>query len=227
MENGNIIDTYADSDFQDHVESLSPEQAAQTAKNYINQTESDSAYYRTSHPDHRRAVERIQRLYVQAHAEDSDGTQFDSHGEELPEKLSPETQKMVKEAFEAEEAKVDKVRVQMEDDMDFLCEHGFERAALPETIEPFKANALRMQRLYVEGRKAEIPSIMQKELTELRAGPDIQELFRNLIATDSLDEGLQKGFFDQLLVWIFESREKQAKELEGSIGYAGTSRKDN
>lgn len=197
MEETDIV-SMSDSEFDGYVENLNQDEA----KSGIDKVKREAAInpkhpYIDSHSfEHERTVGRVSRLFKAAHTGDEPRTNITIAAEEAL----------------AEQAEKKNVLVeQAKDDMDFLVEAGFDRSDIPDDLQPYQANALRMQRLNAEGKHTEVVPIMQKELRELRAPAETIQLFDTFTQTNELDPNLKETIFESVLRWIHDARKTQSK----------------
>ena len=210
MSNENIVDM-SDQEFSDHVESLTPAEASAAADSFMRQATTDPAhpFNATDGKNHRVACERALRLREQAHSEDGDLRQFSADGEELQGTIDPEIKRICDEAMAGQAEKRNKLIDQAQADMDYLVSEGFDRSPIPDDLQQYQSNALKMQRLLIEGDHEKAGGLMKKELSELKAPLAQQQLFETFIHSTDLDPGLRETISTDILLWIQEARRAQ------------------
>ena len=212
----NIIDTSTDQDFESHVEGLSADQAKEAAKNYINQSEANGAYNLVSHMDHRRAVDRVQKLYDQSHSEDAEGVQYDKDGEELVGRLSPEMIDLEKAAF-AEQAEKKSARIATaQAEMNVLVELGYRRDEVPDDIADWEIDGLKIQRLNMESKFDELRPLLEKLMNDAKLSGELVGIFQQICQVDLDDEFKQEIIEKMLRKSVDLINEKTSKKM-----YAG------
>ena len=156
---------------------------------------------------HRKYVDRMHKLHQIVNPQPEPQTNAD--GEEVVQQWPPHMVKIMSEALDGQAEKHNKLIDQAQNDMNFLVSEGFDRSPIPDDLQPYQANALKMQRLLIEGKHKEAGTLMKRELSELKAPLAQQQLFETFIHSTDLDGDLKETIATDILLWIQAARKAQ------------------
>jgi hypothetical protein len=97
---------------------------------------------------------------------------------------------------------------QGQEEMDQLEGLGFERAEIPDDIQPFQVAALKMQRLNAEGNFQELVPLLERELTT--SGFSGMDAFRGFICDGSIGREERAEHIDLILKRIYSANKAKA-----------------
>jgi len=95
-----------------------------------------------------------------------------------------------------------KLRAEAEQEMENLIDLGFEEAELPEDVQPYQVNALRMQRLAAQEDYKALTPMLEKDLRDLQTPPDLMATFESFAHVENLDPGLRARIVEELIRYI-------------------------
>ncbi|MFH1718696.1 MAG: hypothetical protein ABIF19_15175 [Planctomycetota bacterium] len=152
----------------DDISYLSPEEAQQHINQVMRAARDPSHPYSDAHsPDHKRVVEKVQRLYQVASPDDP---QTDRDGQVLiqHQQFPREVVEAMEVALEIQEKKKAGRIARAQAEMDVLVdEYGYERTEIPDGIQDYQINLLRAQRLNMSpptpDTLQELNAILEKE----------------------------------------------------------------
>ncbi len=162
----------------------------------ISEAMQHEAFANGRHPDHRRHMAMIEKLYERKHAGAGNMTPPQSVSVRVglgkPEQPSP-----------AAEAR---------DLMNDLVNLGFERADVPDDIQPWQVDALKMQRAHAAGDYDALVPQMRRALHMLKLPPGQRAVFDQFVALPDLDENLRDTVADAVIHYYYRAAQQRYGE---------------
>jgi hypothetical protein len=100
---------------------------------------------------------------------------------------------------------------QGQEEMDQLEGLGFERAEIPDDIQPFQVAALKMQRLNAEGNFQELVPLLEREL--MTSGFSGMDTFRSFVRDGSIGREERAEHIDLILKRIYSANKAKAAQM--------------
>ena len=226
MESENILDIS-----DDEISYMSPDEAKQTVDKVMRAARTDPKhpYFDGYNPDHRKAVEKVSRLFQAASPTDTEPARNEA-GEELIHQHWPDKYvKAMEQGLEIQEQKKEARIAAAQKEIDVLVEqHGYQRVDIPDDVTDWQVNLLKAQRLNREeptpDTLRELNEILEKEAHNVKFNPELMTAISSLTQarlTFGKDSIEQFGdIAERLIRKINDLHDKQESEIEkGTKGH--------
>jgi len=176
------------------IENMTPEQAAQQIDAVFEEVRKDPGhpYADGNNPLHRKVTERMTKLFE---VKNKDGL--------LP----------VERAWQADLAQMverqNKLVAEGQKEAELLEGLGFKPTEIPDDLQQYQLDGLRMQRLHAEKNYSALTPLIEKQLQTLKVPADIQGLFAGLNQSSNLDEQLKQDIIEKVIYWIHGANEQK------------------
>ena len=210
-EEQNILDMSDDELFY-----ISSEQAQGHIDRLMREARADPKHvYSDSHnAGHKKAVEKIQKLYQIASPQPE--KQTNAEGEELVYQFPREVVNAMAEGLDIQagrnKERQSKLVKEAETEMAKLVDLGFNDDDIPEDIKPYQVDGLRMQRLTAEKNFLELTPLIEKQLKNLNTPSSLVSMFQTFALEQDVDETLKERIAEQLVSWIYEANKQRYGE---------------
>jgi hypothetical protein len=200
----------------DDISCLSQTEAQKHIDHFLRTSGNDpqNPYCDAHNSQHKRAVERISKLYQIASPQPE--VQTNKEGEEVIQQFPPNVVKIMEQGFAEQKAKQvliqEKRRIEFDKLTDSLSKYGYEYPERGEDIAEHRLRGLQEQ-LYMEQRKYdELRTMLSEDFRKLKVPSNIQDLLNTLYdSDDSSDDFLRRQIADKLILWVHDEQDKKNK----------------
>lgn len=116
-----------------------------------------------------------------------------------------ETELAMQEALDGVEERQSNLVSEADAEMEQLEQLGFEFEDIPEDIQQYQLDGLKMQRLNAEGNFQELTPMLSQQLRGLKQSPQIQKMFEEFSTTPDLDTNLKSEITESLIRFIHQA----------------------
>ena len=185
-------------------EFLGAEKAQQEVNRFAAESQADPEHpwLNRSHPQHGDFVKHFQKLTEITTA--SDVAAKEAEEAEIIERMQS-----------GKSANQDELIEQAEAEMEQLVQLGFERAEIPDDIQPFQVRTLKIQRLNAERNFTELLPLLEKELKSF--GPVSGSLWDEFRRDQLLDADFRAEVIELVLKRIYAANQKKAKVAKSQL----------
>ena len=113
------------------------------------------------------------------------------------------------EAMAAQVEKQNKLVKEAEAEMAKLVALGFDDDEIPDDLQEYELNDLRMQRLHAQKNYEQLTPLIEKQLQTLKVPADIQGLFAGLNRANNVDEQLKQDIVEKVIFWIHTANKQK------------------
>jgi lysophospholipase L1-like esterase len=113
------------------------------------------------------------------------------------------------EAMAAKVEKQNKLVKEAEAEMAKLVALGFDDDEIPDDLQEYQLDGLRMQRLTAERKFEELVPILEKQLRSLKTPPSLIAAFQSFAQAQEMDDILKANIADQIVAWVYQANEQK------------------
>jgi len=118
-------------------------------------------------------------------------------------------EKACQEGLDRQVERQNKLVKEAEVEMAKLVALGFGDVEIPEDLQQYQLDGLRMQRLTAERKFEELTPILDRQLRSLKTPPSLIAAFQSFAQAQEMDDILKANIADQIVAWVYQANEQK------------------